>query len=217
LSRPIDYLPNPLLEDIVETRCIPIIGAGFSRNAEVAQGAEIPLWDGVGRYFANQMKEYLETNPLDAISAFCQEFSRAKAIEQLRRILFIDTSRPGSAHVSFAELPFDIIITTNFDFLLERAYDMVRKPYLPIVREEQLSISNIYYNSTSKLTQILKIHGDFNNPDRIVISEEDYDTFLERTPFMSADWCSSGAVKTLVDALINKVNTIIAWQQISYC
>jgi hypothetical protein len=155
--RPIDYLPNPLLEDIVENRCIPIIGAGFSRNADLPQGAQMPLWNDLGRHFARQMREYPETNPLDTISAFCQEFSRAKAIEQLRRILFIDTSQPGRAHLSFAELPFDIIITTNFDFMLERAYDSVRKPYTAIVTEEQLPISNIYYTSTNRVTQILKI------------------------------------------------------------
>jgi hypothetical protein len=188
VTRPIDYLPNPLLEDIVENRCVPIIGAGFSSYAVLPEGAkEMPRWRHVGEHFSGQMRGYPDTNPLDAISAFCQEFSRAKAIEQLRRILFIDSSQPGRVHLSFAQLPFDIIITTNYDFLLERAYDSpnVRKPYTAVVTEEQLPISSIHYSSTNRATQILKIHGDFNHPDRMVLTEDDYDIFLEKNRLMS--------------------------------
>jgi hypothetical protein len=173
------------LEDIIENRCIPIIGAGFSRNAIVGEGSTMPLWKEVGKHFAEQMKGYEETNPLECISAFSYEYSRAKTIEELRKILFIDSSSPGIAHTSFAELPFDVVITTNFDFLLERAYESIRNPYSPIVREEQLSINNSNKLLNTTPTRIIKIHGDFNNPDKMVITEDDYDLFLSRNPLLS--------------------------------
>ena len=74
----IDSLPKPLLDDIVQGQCVPIIGAGFSRNAELAPGLEMPLWDDIGKHLAQQMRNYPYTTPIDAISAFCHEFSRAK-------------------------------------------------------------------------------------------------------------------------------------------
>jgi len=175
----IDRLPKPLLDDIVQGQCIPIIGAGFSRNAELPPGFEMPLWDDLGKHLAQQMRNYPYTTPIDGISAFCHEFSRAKLIEQLRTILHVDKAQPGPAHLAFADLPFDIVVTTNFDFLLERAYDIKRRPYYPIVDEDQLSIGNV-----SQGTRILKIHGDLNHPSRLIVTEEDYDTFLEKYPLI---------------------------------
>lgn len=172
-------LPSPLLDDIVQGQCIPIIGAGFSRNAELPPDFEMPLWDGIGRHLAQQMRNYPYTTPIDAISAFCHEFSRAKLIEQMRAILHVDKAQPGPAHLAFADLPFDIVVTTNFDFLLERAYDIKRKPYYPIVEEDQLSVGNV-----SQGTRILKIHGDLNHPSRLIVTEDDYDTFLEKYPLI---------------------------------
>lgn len=150
----------------------------------------MPIWGDVGDCFADQMKGYPKTNALDKISAFSQEFSRVKTIEQLRAILHVDDSQPGKAHLSFANLPFDIVITTNFDFLLERAYDMKGKLYRVVVEEEQLPIGIMNVNPGTqnpgnKITQILKIHGDFNYPNRMVITEEDYDLFLQNNPLMS--------------------------------
>ncbi|MGC1928537.1 MAG: hypothetical protein WA667_06145 [Candidatus Nitrosopolaris sp.] len=119
---------------MIENRTVPVIGAGFSCNAELQSGTpEMPLWNDVGKHFAEQMKglweDYDETNPLEVISGFCQQFSRSTAIEQLQNILHVDNSYPGPVDLSFAELPFDIIITTNFDFLLERACDGKGKPW----------------------------------------------------------------------------------------
>jgi len=175
----IGYVPKPLLDDIIENRCILIIGAGFSRNADLPSEFQMSLWNDIGKLLAQEMKDYPYSTPIDAISAFCFEFSRAKLIERLRTILHVDIAQPGSAHLAFVDLPFDIVITTNFDFLLERAYDIKRRTYYPIVDEDQLSISNI-----PQCTRVLKIHGDLNHPNHLVITEDDYDTFLEKYPLI---------------------------------
>jgi len=169
-----------LLNDIVENRYIPIIGAGFSRNAILPPKLQMPLWNDIGKLLAKQMGDYPYSTPIDAISAFCHNFSRAKLIEQLRAMLHTDVAQPGPAHIAFANLPFDVIVTTNFDFLVERAYDIVRRPYYPIVNEDQLPVSNI-----PACTRILKIHGDFNHPNRLILTEDDYDSFLAKYPLIS--------------------------------
>jgi hypothetical protein len=82
-----------------------------------------------------------------------------------------------------AALPFKIFITTNYDPYLELALQRVNKKN-PVVR--------IYDPSPSKPTEdiaddptldkplVVKIHGDLNLRDSIVITDEDYITFIQR-------------------------------------
>lgn len=181
------HLPKPLLEDIVQNQCIPIIGAGFSLNAELPKGSKMPLWDDLGQAISKEMKDYPYSSPIDAISAYCYEFSRAKLVEKLAELLYVVESKPSTAHDSLARVPFDIVCTTNFDFLLEKAYDKVGKYCRPVIEEEQLPIATkqFYTSSTEQNVTLLKLHGDLHHPNRIVATEKDYDTFLNNYPLIS--------------------------------
>ena len=119
----------------------------------------------------------------DPISDYCHKFGKAKVVEQLRTILHIGKINVSPTHLAFADLPFDIIITTNFDFLLEMAYEQRSRQYIPILGEDQLSISKL--SSDNNITTILKIHGDLNHPNKMVITEEDYDSYITNHPLMS--------------------------------
>ena len=44
----LSHVPKPLLDDLVQGRVLPIVGAGMSRNALVPDGMEMPLWDDLG-------------------------------------------------------------------------------------------------------------------------------------------------------------------------
>lgn len=109
----------------------------------------------------NEWYEYL--SPLDAISTYCYRFKKPKTIEELRKLLFIDIAKPGRAHAAFAQIPFDIVITTNFDFLLEDAYKTRDQPCLPILDEDQLSTSiPNQLPDNRNIVRLLKIHGDLH-------------------------------------------------------
>lgn len=179
----IDLLPNPLLEDIVNNRCVPIIGAGFSANASMPKGLTMPLWKEVGKYYGKQLRHDFE-NPLDAISSYSHVYGRPKTIEHLRKILHIDNAKPGEVHKKFAYLQFDVIITTNFDLLLEKSFDAINRSYYPILEEEQLSINPVDPVIQNRITRIVKIHGDVNHPTRLVLTEDDYDVYLQNNPIM---------------------------------
>ena len=156
MSNFIDSIPKPLLDDIVHNQCIPIIGAGFSRNADLPNNLKMPLWEDLGKHFAKQMKGFEYTDPIDAISTYCHEFSKPKAVEILSEILFIDTAKPGNVYNALSDLKFDILITTNFDFLLEKAYENISKnTCVPIIGEDQLSV-NITFRRTG-WTRLLSI------------------------------------------------------------
>ncbi|GGK63331.1 hypothetical protein GCM10011509_09680 [Ornithinimicrobium pekingense] len=77
-------------------------------------------------------------------------------------------------------MPFDIVLTTNADFLLERAYERQRRPYVPLLGESQLSLAR-----RPEATQLLKFHGDLRHPGDLIMTEEDYDGFLRRKPLLT--------------------------------
>ena len=119
-SKYLQHLPKPVLEDLVTGRWLPIVGAGMSLNASVPAGKKMPLWSDLGQALAEELKDFSPTSVLDGISAYQHEFGRARLIERLSDLLFIRTAQPGNAHRAFCTIPFDIVCTTNFDFLLER-------------------------------------------------------------------------------------------------
>lgn len=176
----LQHFPRPLLDDLVAGRWLPIVGAGFSRNAVVAGTKQVPLWADLGSALSGELGEYASSGALDAISAYEHEFGRPKLIERLSETLLIGESRPGAAHQAFCTIPFDLVCTTNFDFLLERQYEAVPRNCTPIVDEEQLSI-----NVKDSGVALLKLHGDLRHPNRLVATETDYDRFLDRYPMLA--------------------------------
>lgn len=88
---------------------------------------------------------------------------------------------------------FDIVCTTNFDFLLERQYDATPRYVYPVVEEEQLSI-----NGPTAGTLLLKLHGDLRHPSRLVVGEEDYDGFLAKYPLIATYLANQLITKTAV-------------------
>lgn len=176
----ISKFPKPLLEDIVNNRCIPIIGAGFSKNAKIPAGMNMLDWDGLGRSIAELIPDYQYLNALDALSAYSFEYSRTNLIEKVSELLLIDSLEPGETHKAFCNLPFELLVTTNFEFLLEKGYNLVKKTCRPIIDEDQLSIT-----TKKQVVDLLKLHGDINHPNRLVITEDDYDRFLTAYPMLS--------------------------------
>jgi hypothetical protein len=175
-------LPKPFLDDIVGNRCIPFIGAGFSKNADLPLGKTIPDWKFLGEEALRDLPEYDAAGPLDALSAYAHVYSKAKLLEFIRKALIVDDSEPGAAHYALCQIPFDVICTTNFDFLLERAYQKQCKSHVVVVDEAQLSLA-----PPSGAVQIVKFHGDLHHPNHMVVTEEDYDTFINQRPLLSTN------------------------------
>jgi hypothetical protein len=176
----LQHFPKPLLEDLIAGRWLPFIGAGFSRNAVVPPSKRMPLWNDLGDLLAKDLKDYSPSGAVDAISAYEHEYERPKLIEKLAELLLIDEARPGAAHKAFCSLPFDLVCTTNFDFLIEREYELIPRHCTPLVDEEQLSIK-----LKDAGVALLKLHGDLHHPNRLVVTETDYDSFLDRFPLLA--------------------------------
>lgn len=176
----ISYVPKPLLDDFVLNRVVPFVGAGFSKNADIPAELSMPDWDGLGAKVAMEIDDYkYANNALDTLSYYEMLYSRPKLIELLLRELHIGKVQPGSTYKAFCELFTDVVCTTNFDCLLEDAYRSLRQPVSVIATEDRLSIA------TEGETKVLKLHGDVNHPDRMVVTEKDYDVFINNNPILA--------------------------------
>lgn len=69
------------------------------------------------------------------------------------------------------------IITTNFDMLLEN----LTYQYRTFIGQEELLFSNINY-----LAEIYKIHGSISDPESIVITDKDYNSFNKNSAYLAA-------------------------------
>jgi len=153
----------------------------------------MPLWADLGRELEADLDDFASQSTLDTISAHEHAFGRPRLIERLSEILLLRDASPGDAHREFCSIPFDIVCTTNFDFLLERQYEVSSRFVYPVVDEDQLSL-----NLSTPGTLLLKLHGDLRHPSRLVVSEADYDGFLTRYPLLSTYLANQLITKTAV-------------------
>lgn len=100
-------------------------------------------------------------------SLYETKFSRRKLVERLKR--YFDRIYPVQDTHCLIVKYFPIIITTNYDHLLESAFRAVEKPFEPAYDEKSLSL----WNEREK-SLLLKVHGDFDHLDHLVITEKDY-------------------------------------------
>jgi SIR2-like domain len=170
-----EYVPRELLDDIRRGECVPVIGAGFSLNARLPAGCRMPVWDDLGTAVAARMNADTTGSPLRDLSRYCDSRGRFELVRMLWDSLHVRRAKPGPAHLEFARLPFKHVITTNFDFLLERAYYACDKSCIPVVDEDLMT-----FGRTDGETQLIKMHGDLHHPSLLVLTEEDYDKFREQ-------------------------------------
>lgn len=187
------HIPYELLEAIRQGECVPIVGAGFSLNALLPVGQRMPLWNDLCKEVAKRLNEESSGSPIKDLSNYCDKNKKWGLINLLRECLHVRTAKPGPAHKEFAALPFKHVVTTNFDFLLERAYEATGKSYLPVVDEDLLAFS-----PANGETKLIKMHGDLHHPSLLVVTEDDYDSFCSNRQRM---------FMTITNLLIN--NTIL--------
>lgn len=186
-------IPKPLLNDFVTGRVIPFVGAGFSKNADIPAGLSMPDWNELGKLAADEIPDYnYDNNAIDALSYYEELYSRAKLVELLMKGLHFGKIQPGNTFKAFCDLFTGTICTTNFDSLIEDSMTLLHRPVSVVVTKDRLAISS---NDESK---IVKLHGDFNHPDKMVITEHDYDVYLEKNPIFATYIANLFITKTMV-------------------
>lgn len=205
-------IPKHLLEDIAEGRCLPFIGAGFSLNASLPPRTSMPSWNDLASEFRTEL-EVKTKDPIKVATEYEEAFGRVRLIEKLRKLLHINNAKPGEVHRSFAKITsFDTVYTTNFDFLLEDAYRLENsRSFQVLVGDLQLP-----FHAGVNTTNIVKMHGDLNHTQDIVLTEPDYKDFLKKYPVIATHLSSMLITRTalfigysLQDPNFKQIKTIL--------
>jgi hypothetical protein len=172
-------IPLLLRQAIQKRKCVLYAGAGFSREAIRPDGVNMPTGSELAYRLADELfrgGHYHQAPTEDQIFSlmelaedFEEAFGRLHMIELLLEIFDPVGLAPGEAH-KLAVKYFPTIITTNYDRLFETAVLQERSQGPIVVRRENQS-SMI---AASDRTTIIKLHGDLDDVNRIVITNEDY-------------------------------------------
>lgn len=180
MSNYLERLPPGLRRALFAGRWLPLVGAGISATATTEDGRRPPTWSALALALGQDVPDVTSNNPIDVISAYADLYGRVTLVDRLNDLLLVDDVEPSAVHAAFARLPFDMVVTTNADFLLEAAYRRERRPCVPLLGESQLSMAR-----RSASTYLLKFHGDLRHPEDLIMTEDDYDGFLRRRPLLT--------------------------------
>lgn len=181
---------SQLAELIVKDNAILFVGADLGSSQDSS-----PLVNQIADALALRIDYAKPDRTLAAIARDFQAMQGRNAlILALREELAKVQGQPSPIHqlIADAVLPSTKVITTRFDRILEQAFDQFRKPYVLIVRDTDVS-----FFDESKLT-LIKIQGDIDQPDSLVITADDVDDFINNLPTLSDVVRAFFATKTLI-------------------
>lgn len=170
-SSEVHSMLDDLAKSIAERRVVLFVGSG------VSAGLGIPTWRELICHIGEELGYDAEifAAPEASYLTLAEYYKIEKgSIGPLRSWMdknwniAEDKLRESKVHEIIAKLNFPIIYTTNYDSNLENSLKIHDVEYNKIV--DVRDIANIDPNKT----QVIKLHGDFDDDDSIVLTETDY-------------------------------------------
>ena len=184
-------IPKDLIERIADGRVTAFIGAGLS------QGAGLPGWPklleqmmawGKDHHVAfseddeKELKSSIQKGELLWVAEVLRDRLGEFAFHQFMHKVF-QQSKPGptNAHRLLPAIPFSSVLTTNYDRLLEKAYEDTYKD------ASFQSFTHLDYPELARAIRgdefyLLKLHGSIDHIETIVLGSSDYREAMYRNP-----------------------------------
>jgi hypothetical protein len=180
-----DLIMSDLIQAIRTKQCIPFIGAGLSKDSGVLLWSEL-IEDMKPRLLSLAEEEegdreeeelYLnQANYLDIATRFKYKVGLGNYYQFLQERFRPPNSTPNNAHRALAKIStWPFVITTNFDKLLEVAFTKPGQLPPAVVTEPEELVTAI----RSGEFFILKLHGDIDRAQSIVLTRDEYEQFVQ--------------------------------------
>ncbi|WP_152054214.1 SIR2 family protein [Tautonia marina] len=143
-------------------------GAGLSRPAGFVD------WKGLMREIASDLHLDIDIE-YDLIAIAQYHLNKRRTRATLNRKLveeYTEDVRQTENHKLIANLPIRTVWTTNYDKLIENAYEAARKRV-----EVKTDPKNLVPLKRRVDAMIYKMHGDVSSPDNAVLTKEDYELY----------------------------------------
>ena len=127
-------IPPVLIDAIKEERAVLFLGSGASRQASHPKMEQIPQAEKLRDMICDEfLGGKLNQQPLSAVSAMATTEAGLHSFQEYIRSLFLPFE-PADFHLLIPMFRWRAIATTNFDLIVEKAYDNVRKPLQNLVK-----------------------------------------------------------------------------------
>ena len=157
-----------------EDRLAVFVGAGVSKNSDTDY-IKLPLWDDLISELKSDLAITKELDYLKLAQLHYLEFGEHTYFQTLKKY-FPEDIAPSSLHSTILKINPRVIITTNWDCIIENAIENEGYLYDTICTDKDL------VKSTSQ-NKFIKIHGDFKNHN-IVFKEDDYLNYSRNFPLI---------------------------------
>ena len=176
--------PDPTLDlrqHLAAGEVAAFVGAGMSI------GAQLPSWyDLIAELSARIGYELAPAKwatgdaLIDAAQAYVNHQGLHSLISYLKDRLDTTGKQPTAAHRALARLPISLVFTANFDDLLERAYRDAGKRVEVVARDTSIP----FMRRGPDTVNIVKLYGDLDQPDTIVLARQQYESYFLQRPQM---------------------------------
>ncbi|GAB2178295.1 SIR2 family protein [Dongia sp. agr-C8] len=173
---------SDLLGDLARQSVVLFLGAGVSASAVTANGGKIAGWSKFLRDAALRVDASLREQILDLIDAkdfllACELLQSALADEWEKVVSaeYGQVAQPSPLHAALLRLKQRIILTTNFDKLLEMAWGAPEQGgthYAKVISKIDQDIFRVLKSHESKY--LIKIHGSVDDAQTLVFSRSEY-------------------------------------------
>lgn len=167
--------------DLHEGKVSCLVGAGFSKNAEMNDTTRMKDWFELADDFYEILygekpsdQDVRYKNVLRLASQVEASKGRGTLESLLQSSLPDERVYPGRLHIDLMRLPWSDVFTTNYDTLLEKAFIEADRYYHKVTNKETL----LY----APHPRLVKLHGSFPDIRPFIITEEDYRTYPQRFP-----------------------------------
>jgi len=151
------------------------IGAGISKSSEIDK-IEIPSWDKLIETLKNLINEKNENDYLKIAQYFYNAVGEKEYYKTIEG-MFPKNILPSKVHKRIFDINPHIIITTNWDTILEKANCKYAQFFDVVINDSEL-VDSVFQN------KIIKMHGDFDHHN-IVFKEDDYLNYENNFPLLS--------------------------------
>lgn len=182
----ISQLPVELLTAVRQKRLVLFVGAGLSKQATPA----VPNWRELLSRMSDiaEQRRDIDSSARAALEQLLRDRKFLMAAQELRERLPTDHYNkvldeqfrlegvePAPIHRRIFELKPKMVITTNYDRLLEDGYSREYGKTANVATSEHPEIAQRHLqNPTPDRPLIFKIHGSITDPNTIVLTESDY-------------------------------------------
>ncbi len=170
-----------LRQSLASGNVIAFVGAGLS------VGAGLPDWYTLISELALRIGYELPPAKwatgdalIDAAQAYLNQRGLHDLVAFLKERLDTTGRSPTAAHLALARLPIPLVFTANYDDLLERAYRDVGKRVRVVVRDTDIP----FMDRQPGAVNLVKLYGDLDQPDTIVLARQQYESFFLQHPQM---------------------------------